>query len=184
MIRIITVLSLLILTAMGCTSPGIRTVESNISEDLLEDRIGLISVGLQVPGETYFNFIIKKTREGIIDDNRNTLAQKNNLVAHLNHFKYKNNQYFLFRIRHTKSVHRQKGFSKFSFVDANKKSVISKILDTTIKWSGDGTMYEQIFLFKTVKPVTRENFSESVSPLKFSAQFMKNQKQTYSITPN
>ena len=180
---IATVIVALIIIA-GCSSPSIRNTEESISRDMLNQQIGLISIDFQSPDETYYNFIIQKTREGIIENNTKSLEEKNRLVAYLQEFSFSENRFFLFRIRHTKPVHRVKDGTKFSFVNAAGSSIIAKKLETTVKWSGNGTMYEQCFIFKTIKPVTAQNFSKDESPLTFSAQFMGSQKMVYTITPN
>ncbi|HPB84116.1 MAG TPA: hypothetical protein PK200_18935 [Spirochaetota bacterium] len=179
---IITLLCAVIITA-GCSSVSINNTEKHVSETMLEQQIGLISIEFQDPGDTYFNFIMKNTREGIIEDSTKSLAEKNKIIAGLQDFNYISNRYFLFRIRHTKPVHREKGAAKFTFVDAVGSDVIAKMVDTTVKWSGDGTMYEQCFIFKTVRPVTAENFSKKQLPLTFTAEFMGTQKMVYTVTP-
>jgi hypothetical protein len=170
--------------AAGCSSPGIRNTESSISRDMLREKIGLISIDFKIPDKAVLDFYITKTREGIIEDNSKSLDQKNILVAQLSDFTYSENRLFLFRIRHTKPVHRDYNASTFSFTDARGNSIVEKKMDTTIKWSGDGTMYEQCLIIKTMRPVTAKNFSAGESPLTFSTKFMGSQRLVYAVTPN
>lgn len=89
----------------------------------------------------------------------------------------------MFRIRYTKPVHRKKGGVVIVFTDAKGKPVKYSLLDTTIKWSGDGTMYEQVFLIKTEKELIKENFTDDAVPLKIVITFMETQKKVYTIIP-
>ena len=177
-------LMMLLFFHAGCSSPGIRQTESTIDKAKMYQSFRMINIDFKVLWESYFNFLIKKTEEGIIENPNISLDEKKKTVALLKSMKFVENQIFLYRIRHLKAVHREKGGMKFTFTDARGGNLVTGTLDTTLKHSGDGTFYEQCFLFLLNRPVTKKNFTEAQSPLKFTVQYIDGTREVYLVTPN
>ena len=181
-----TILSLIIvslLTVPVFAAPKIKESDSVISKTELKEKIGLIAIDFKIPDKSYFDFVMKSTREGLIDDPNKPLAVKNKEVAYLESFRGEREKCLMFRIRHAKPLHRKTGGVSIVFTDAEGKPIKYSLLDTTIKWSGDGTMYEQVFLIKPEKELSKENYTEDAVPLKIVITFMDTQKKTYTIIP-
>lgn len=164
-------------------APKIKEIESVVSKDELKKSIGLISIDFKILDSTYFNFVIKHTRESVIEDGSLPLAKKNERIAYLETFQNERKNCLVFRIRHDKPVHRQEGGVVIGFFDAKGKPVPYKLLDVTVKTSGAGTLYEQYFLIKPDKKLAKENYTPEEVPLKVIVTFMKTQKKVYSVTP-
>ncbi len=163
--------------------PKIKETESAVSKKELKESIGLMSIDFKILERSYFKFVMDKTKEGIIEDPALSLAVKKRKVEHLASFENERKNCLVFWIRHTKPLHRTKDGVVIRVTDAKGKSVPCTFLDTTLKWSGDGTMYEQLFFIKPEKGLQKQNFSPDEIPLTVVIQFMKTQKKVYAVTP-
>jgi hypothetical protein len=138
--------------------PKIKETESAVSKKELKESIGLMSIDFKILERSYFKFVMDKTKEGIIEDPALSLAVKKRKVEHLASFENERKNCLVFWIRHTKPLHRTKDGVVIRVTDAKGKSVPCTFLDTTLKWSGDGTMYEQLFFIKPEKWITKTKF--------------------------
>ncbi|HOT47291.1 MAG TPA: hypothetical protein PLM53_19805 [Spirochaetota bacterium] len=172
-----------LLSTFVIAAPKIKEGESIIQKNELKEMIGLLDIDFKISDRSYFNFVMDKTREGIIEDPTKPLALKNKETAYLETFRNDREKCLMFRIRHTKPVHRKKGGVTVVFTDAKGRPVKHSLLDTTIKWSGNGTMYEQVFLIKPDKELIKENYPDDVIPLQITITFMDKNRKTYIITP-
>ncbi len=149
----------------------------------MKQSLGRYQILIKDPGKKYFNFIMKKSREETIAAGHLSLAEKNRKAAQIENFSYEKNKIILFRIRHGKAVHRQFGGTLITITDAKGKPVKYDLFETTMVWTGEGTAYDELFVIKTARPVTKEVYSEDQVPLILTIVFMKQQKLVYSITP-
>ncbi len=175
--------TLLLSFAITYAKPKIKEIENAVDKKTVKQSLGRYQLLIKDPGKRYFNFIMEKSREGTIADGHLSLAEKNKKVSQIDNFTYEKNKVLLFRIRHIKAVHRQFGGTLVTLIDAKGKPVKHDLFETTMVWTGEGIAYDQLFIIKTARPITKDIYSEDQVPLKLTIVFMKQQKLVYSITP-
>ncbi len=157
----------------GCSSIAMNRTVNSVDKRYLEEKLGSYTI-IAIPlSRSYINYLKAVDRQSQISDDK-TLSDK------LQSMRYRENQFFLFEIRHLKVLNIKKGDFMFSLCDAKGRNRIDEIFHFEKMFSD--TVLGNAWIIKTREPITSENFSADELPVTLNIKFL-NQEMQYEISP-
>ncbi len=163
----------LIILVTGCSSISMKKTINSVDRAYLEKKLGSYTILVLPASESYINYIKAVDRQSqLADDDKSS--------DRLQALQYRENQFFLFEIRHLNVVDVKKSGFRFSMIDAKGRSQIGRVIYFEKMYSDTVLGDEWIIIAK--KPITSENFSVDELPLVLNIKFL-NQEMQYEISP-
>jgi len=156
----------------GCSSISMKRTVNDVSREQVKSKMGDFTIVVMPLKKTYFNYI--KTQDMQSQGSSDEVSDK------LQSLQYRENQFFLFEIRHIDMYVIKKGDFTFSMTDVNGINQLDDIMYFEELFSD--TVLGEMWILKTKKPITKENFGEGELPVTLNIQFL-GQEMEYHITP-
>jgi len=145
---------------------------NNVSREQVESKMGDYTIIVMPLKKSYLDYMKAMDRQSQISDNRGS--------EKIQSIEYRDNQFFVFEIRHIDMYVIKKGDFTFTMTDAKGNNQVEVIMYFEELFSD--TVLGEMWIIKTRQSITEENFSEDELPVTFNIRFI-GQEMEYQIMP-
>lgn len=163
---------LLVCLLPACSSINMKRTVNNVSRQQVENKMGGYTIIAMPLKKSYLDYLKAMDMQSQISDNRGS--------EKIQSIEYRDNQFFVFEIRHIHMYVIKEGDFTFTMTDAKGNNQIENIMYFEELFSD--TVLGEMWIIKARQPITQENFDEDELPVVFNVKFI-GQEMEYQITP-